>query len=538
MKRSVVAAFATALLAGGACTLVVPAAPAAAQEASAEEAIPADISVLANETIALLMNTLPRRVDEPLRVAVEGLQTDDLETRLGQLFAMTVTTRLVNRSDDRLAIVAMPHYESMMMASLPAQSIREGIERVDLVINGKVYLAGETLTAIIHIIRLPGMTIEAGFEKALPATPRTRELLGSGGSAGGGDGWEPDSAERPRPLSANETLSGHSLQPEGDEDWFVFEAGETAYVGIYTLGETDTYIEVYDASDLYTPIIENDDHFDANARVDFAAAPEQRFLIKVRGYSESTVGDYELACTLESFGEDTSEPDNMMEQARMIPSDGTAVDRMIMPAGDTDWFAIDVPEAMGAGTLLIIETLSDMDTVMELVDETGYTVASDDDGGEGNNARIEFSLPHAGRFFAVVRPFSEGSTGFYQIQARLVQLTPDGYEPDDTLDQATLIEFNGASQEHSFTPDSEEDWIRFVLPGSGNVTIETRGELDTVMTLFDAGGNEIGGDDDGGTDMNALIERYLPAGTYFVRITQYQGPATGSSPYTVRVTGR
>ena len=37
---------------------------------------------------------------------------------------------------------------------------------------------------------------------------------------------------------------------------------------------------------------------------------------------------------------------------------------------------------------------------------------------------------------------------------------------------------------------------------------------------------------------NALIERYLPAGTYFVRITQFQGLSMSGAAYTVRVTGR
>ncbi len=506
---------------------------------AAQEALPGEVSGLVNESLALVLNTLPRRVDEPLRVAVEGLQTGDRETRLGELFAMALTTRLVQREDDRYEVVALQHYESMMMADLPAGVIRAGIEHIDLVVNGKLYLTEEALTAVIQIVRLSNMTVVDGFERTLPASPRTRELIGSaGGVATGGDGYEPDSPDGARTLVPGQVLSGHSLMPEGDEDWFYFENDDTGMVTVHTLGQIDTYLEVYDAGDLYTILTENDDYEDGNARVVFYSSPGRRFIVKARGFSPSSTGEYGIGCAFEPVGEDSGEPDNLLEQAGDLSPDGEWHDRLIMPVGDSDWFAVEVPASMGSGAVLRVETAGDMDTVMELYAADGESVTSDDDSGEGNNARIDYVLPHTGRYYVQIMPYSTNETGPYRIRAELEQLVPDAYEPDNIFDQATLIEFNGASQDHTFTPEAEEDWIRFTLPENHNVTIETRGTLDTVMTLYDEGGNEIADDDDGGEGNNALIERYLPAGTYFVRITQFQGLSTSSAPYTVRVTGR
>ena len=76
-------------------------------------------------------------------------------------------------------------------------------------------------------------------------------------------------------------------------------------------------------------------------------------------------------------------------------------------------------------------------------------------------------------------------------------------------------------------PGDDEDWFRFEVTASGEVTAETAGHLDTIGTLRDADGNVLEDDDDSGNAYNFRIRQTLDAGTYYLRVTSY-GSNTGS----------
>ncbi len=76
-------------------------------------------------------------------------------------------------------------------------------------------------------------------------------------------------------------------------------------------------------------------------------------------------------------------------------------------------------------------------------------------------------------------------------------------------------------------PGDDEDWFRFEVAASGDVTAESTGDLDTVGTLYDADGNELATGDDNLATRNFRIAYALDAGTYYVRVTSF-GSNTGS----------
>jgi hypothetical protein len=96
----------------------------------------------------------------------------------------------------------------------------------------------------------------------------------------------------------------------------------------------------------------------------------------------------------------------------------------------------------------------------------------------------------------------------------------DGYEPDDSSDEASVIVVDGSAQAHSFHYGGDIDWVMFTLTGSVGVTIETGGDDpdgDTVMWLYDGDGTtEIGYDDNGGEGRYSRIVTELGLGTYYV----------------------
>ena len=81
--------------------------------------------------------------------------------------------------------------------------------------------------------------------------------------------------------------------------------------------------------------------------------------------------------------------------------------------GDTDYFRITLDRP---GTLLL-HTSGGTDTVGRLEDSGGRELTSNDDGGSGNNFRIERSLS-AGTYYVRVRGFGGSTAGSYTLHAR------------------------------------------------------------------------------------------------------------------------
>jgi hypothetical protein len=392
-------------------------------------------------------------------------------------------------------------------------------------------------------VHLPDVVVAGGFELSFPATAAIRELLSPGGAAGveGVDFYEPDSREQARELSPGEELTGHTVMPQGDEDWFRIGLGELESMGmlsIYTRGATDTYIEVYGPDDQYALIAENDDSDDQNARVSISVETDQTFWVKVRGYDVSTTGAYVITAVMETYGEDISEPNNRMEEATPLEPDGEFHPGLILPSGDEDWYSIDVPRMRGERILLSAETAGGMDTILELYEDDRVLITEDDDSGDGSNARISMMLERPGRYFLRVKHFDDSGTGPYSVSATVETVSLDEFEPDDSMEDSGSIDVDGEEQRHTFIPAGDVDWIRFALPSSKTVVIETGGNTDTIMVLIDSEGNVVAEDDDSGNDNNARIQRYLPIGVYYIQIRQYQEEARTGAEYILRITSR
>jgi hypothetical protein len=116
-----------------------------------------------------------------------------------------------------------------------------------------------------------------------------------------------------------------------------------------------------------------------------------------------------------------------------------------------------------------------------------------------------------------------------------VQASPEAatnnYEPDNSSGQARLIT-SGIPQTRSIVPKTDVDWIKFQLPVTSGVLLETSGTLfaDTRISLFDGNLAPIEYNDDDGVDFFSFIDRLcdhdpLPAGTYFVKMEEFSNDA-------------
>ncbi len=377
----------------------------------------------------------------------------------------------------------------------------------------------------------------------------------SGGAAFDGDGDVPNTASQARAVALDSHHQNLSFETDGDEDWFTFLAeaaggapvisggdGEMIdAVRIYTAGSTDTYIEVYGPDDPGLLITENDDADSMNASVSIPVTAGGRYWVKVRGFSSSTRGSYELYIQRSRLAVDSMEPNNDRYTATLLTGDSFPIYGSIRPNGDSDWYRIsaeliaelsppsdgdDAADAAETGAV-VAYTTGNLDTTMTLYDDAGTEIAYNDDGGEGGNARLVVTLDGAGGFLKV-GSFGGGSEGDYALHLQQIVLQHDDFEPDNTAETASPLTFNDPPQRHTFSSESDVDWAHVMVPGPAGetvdvparqlVTVETYGDVDTYMTLFDASMMEIRSSDDDGYGMNAKIEEYLEPGEYFIQV--------------------
>ena len=148
-------------------------------------------------------------------------------------------------------------------------------------------------------------------------------------------------------------------------------------------------------------------------------------------------------------------------------------------------------------------------------------LAENDDGGEGGNARIEYEALAGKTYIAKVRPYDRDETGAYRIRARKETPPPDLYEPNDTMEEAIEIPLNEPVE--SYFHRDAVDWYRVEIPARGPLSIYTESSLDTRLTIYDAGGNELDSDDDSGSKYNARLHITAPPGTLYIEVSEYDG---------------
>jgi hypothetical protein len=208
-----------------------------------------------------------------------------------------------------------------------------------------------------------------------------------------------------------------SLFPNGDYDWFRLDLGSFQYregevLSLYTSGDIDTYMELYQGD---TFLFENDDGAGNgnNARIMFI--PERRvndYYINIRGYSSESVGDYTLHAetSIEEF--DQYEPNNTRAQATRISVAQTLSGNALASYDAVDWFSFSITQP---GTYAI-GTTGGMDTVITLYDSNNGELDSDDDSGSNNNALIETYFER-GTYYARVTQYGDGY-GEYSFYVR------------------------------------------------------------------------------------------------------------------------
>ena len=427
-----------------------------------------------------------------------------------------------------------------------------GIQGANQVISGEIVEVAGTIRIYARLVRSGDRVIIAAYHSDFERSAALNAMLairsaateetGGGGSSTANypDEFEPDSFDNPVLYEIAESedfaeLINRSIYPGGDEDFFLLVPEISGRLLMETTRSTDTYMEFYDAETRDRLAYDDDGGQGTNARIRINVEAGRSYILKIRGYSTSTTGNYVFKAFMIPAREGATSWDNP-HVYEIGEDESVAVVNGTLEEGSEDFYLL-IPEYDGR---LVMETTGRTDTYMEFYDaETKEMLADDDDSGQSYNARIRYMVQAGKRYIALVKGYNDSETGDYAFRAYLLsqnRMQPDEYEPDDEPSQASIIEI-GEVQQHTFHNADDVDWVKFQITQPGRYTIKVRGvnsnRLDTYIELFDANLISIAEDDDGGEYRDSMLSLNLPTGWYYLKVWCLDDEP--NQPYTIRI---
>ncbi|MBS0384273.1 MAG: PPC domain-containing protein, partial [Proteobacteria bacterium] len=338
-----------------------------------------------------------------------------------------------------------------------------------------------------------------------------------------------DSGTRGR-VDVGASVNG-ALDYPGDHDWYRvrLEQGQSYRFslngsGAHALG--DPLLRIRDARGQELAM-DDDSGEGYNSYLEFIAPTTGVYYLEAQAYDQSAVGGYTLAAAAGDIPADASTD-------AVLSASGDSREGAIAPAGDRDWFKINL--ANGQGVRIAVNAADGdgalQDPLIVMHGPDGAELARDDDGGPGLNSWLEFVAPAAGAYYLEVRGFSDEAQGRYSIS-----VTPG--EIGNTADGAEQIEANGDGRTATINADGDADWFAVNLVEGRPYRFNLQGAepdplADPMLTLYDADGHEVASDDDGGTGRNAYLSyTSVAGGQYYAAVSSFGDHGRGRYTLTV-----
>lgn len=178
---------------------------------------------------------------------------------------------------------------------------------------------------------------------------------------------------------------------------------------------------------------------------------------------------------------DEYEPDNIIETAKQIFSNGSTQTHNFYDSGDEDWVKFDVKK--GNYYKLVVRSPGELcNPAIEIYDNNKQRIMIVNDYGMVTQGQAEFIANSDGVYYAKIRqcntlnPFCHASYGEgteYYLILSMPSGSPDKYESDGTIETAKTILLNPMLPEsklppgyeweqiHNFYTSGDEDWVKF-----------------------------------------------------------------------------
>ena len=295
-------------------------------------------------------------------------------------------------------------------------------------------------------------------------------------------------AQTTQELRVGSSVSGNLSAYQ--EIWYSVRTTQAGFLEVKTTGGLDTCLEAFDAQRNF--IAENDDWEDFNARIEFLVQANTTYLFKLYGYSDSS-GQFVITASHKPMPSITE-----LRSGSYNGNFGSEQER---------WFSFTVSRT----GILTVETQGDLDTVLEAYNKDFVYITGDDDSGDSLNASISLGVKTGETYYYKLRTYGH-ETGPYSVSAIVkdpVQLAPGSF-------------INGNIN------NGEETWYSVRTTRRGQLTVETTGSTDTVLTVYTDEFGYIYENDDN-EDYNArIVISVEPNTTHFFKLTCYS-----SGPYRI-----
>jgi methionine-rich copper-binding protein CopC len=303
--------------------------------------------------------------------------------------------------------------------------------------------------------------------------------------------------------------TGTLTQPD-DWDYFKVTLTQSGIYSFFTTGTTGTLGYLYDSG--WSEIGQNNYGGEGNNfNLKYALGPGTYYV----GVTGGSSGAYALH--LEGSGAGTVTDDH-----GFTPWSATNVELGQIKTGtltqpdDWDYFKVTLTQS---GTYSFVTT-GTTDTIGYLYDSGWGQIGSDQNGGEGNNFNLKYTLG-PGIYYVGVTGGSSGAYALHLEGSGAGTVTDDhGFTPWS----ATNIEV-GQIKTGTLTQSDDWDYFKVTLTQSGTYSFFTMGTTDTIGYLYDSGWGQIGSDQNGGEGNNFNLKYALGPGTYYVGVT---GGSSGS----------
>ncbi len=263
-----------------------------------------------------------------------------------------------------------------------------------------------------------------------------------------------------------------------------------------------------------------------------------RYIVEVRdgGNSARAPEPYEMTVTLDQTA-DTDEPNDDLASATPLAF-GAPIKANILPRGDADHYAIDVPH-QGELTVGFSTSPAALDMAFRVLDGNGRQVW----GWQGASAAGEpfaswADLKSPGPYIVEVRDGGNSARAPepYEMTVSLDQ-TADTAEPNDDLANATPILFDKAIQAN-ILPRGDGDLYTIDIAQQGELTVEfsaSPAELDMAFRVLDAKGSQVWGWQgarEPGAPHTSWADLKTP-GRYLIEVRDGGNSARSAEPYTM-----
>jgi hypothetical protein len=418
-----------------------------------------------------------------------------------------------------------------VLANIPNRPyilLSDGLVGAEFRISGEIVETAGIIRVYSRLIRQDNRAIVASFTSDLERNAAITALLSSSSRYIPLDDYEPDSWDNPVSFEIGTTENITSMSRtinDNDEDFFLLLPNNDGRLVMETISDIDTYMEFYDAGNRRLLAEDDDSGQDNNARIVYNVESGKRYIAKVRGYNDEVTGYYAFRAYFRTLRAADNSWENPIQYQLGTNQNALEISRTLFEE-DADFFFL-VPNSTGR---LVMETTGDTDTYMEFYNaDTKQLLDENDDGSQGNNARIIYNNIEAGkRYIAKVRGYNSETAGDYVFRAYILPPKVGANSWENPL-QYQLGTNQNATVANRILSEFDADFFLLVPSRNGVMVIETTGDTDTYMELYEADTKRLlADDDDSGEEYNALITYNVEARKrYIVKVRSY-GDSGGS----------